>query len=332
MQLIIKPYRSLHCTFEYRNAWRGPDLTGIRILLYAIAFISALFFYPVQDVAAHTVAENTISSKQTTTIPPELGEIIYRINPDSPKQLYIVGICHRDPDTGKNNDYTVSTQIEIYRIGEWLNKHARLNLLLPEGYFAQDHTIQNPASQNAYAPPAAPFLSDSDLEQLLEEESHFINAEMILMDHLNFRAAQVEDRDVYQSCLDCLAKLQRDIKRTAKYEAIVDELNYLQDIRTAILLQNIPETIEKVTTKGAVESHSALFTIGLSHLAKIHQFIEEREIAIKYKKKDFFFSKIENSHLNLVNAQYGITIILPRTLADNTSLLQKTGLDTIPAP
>ncbi len=152
---------------------------------------------------------------------------------------------------------------------------------------------------------------------------------MLLMNHLNFRAAQVEDRDAYQCALKCLLKLKREIKHPAKYKADVDELNYLQDIRTAILLQNIPETIEKVATKGAVESHSALFTIGLSHLAKIHQFIKKREIVIENEKKDFPFNKIKNFNLNLVNAEYGITIILPRSLAENTPLLKITGLDSI---
>lgn len=65
-------------------------------------------------------------------MPAEYGDIIFRINPHSPKQLYIVGISHQDPNSGANNSTTVQTQMEIFRIGEWLKANRRLDLLLPE--------------------------------------------------------------------------------------------------------------------------------------------------------------------------------------------------------
>jgi hypothetical protein len=261
-------------------------------------------------------------------IPAEYGDAIFRINPQSPKQLYIIGINHRDPNSGANNSTTVRTQMEIFRIGEWLKENRRLDLLLPEGYFAAGKTISSPApSAIQVSNQLRPVLDNEYLEESLAAESPRVNAEELLMKHYNLRASQVEDRRIYNAVRSSLGKLKTAGDGSDEISGNRAELIYLQEIRTAQLLQNIPGVIEDEFLRGAVGNRSALFTIGLNHIKDIFRYIEHDRISIE--PPSGMQSESLTSNLNLLQSGYGITIIIPRTLADDPQLLRITNIDRI---
>lgn len=261
-------------------------------------------------------------------MPAEYGEAIFRINPHSPKQLYIIGISHRDPHSGVKNSTTVRTQMEIFRIGEWLKENRRLNLLLPEGYFAAGNSLSSPASSGIYGSQSLPpVLDNAYLLESLAADSPGVNAEKLLMQHYNLNACQVEDRRIYNAVSSSLGKLKTVGDESNEIAANTAELIYLQEVRTAQLLQNIPGVIEYEFLRGAVGNHSALFTIGLHHIKDIFRYIENEEIYIE--SPSGIQSDSLTSSLNLLQRGYGITIIIPRTLADDHKLLRMTHIDRI---
>ncbi len=175
-------------------------------------------------------------------MPSEYGEVIFRINIKSPKQLYIVGINHKDPESGRNNSTTVQTQMEIFRIGEWLKQNMSLNLLLPEGFFSERKAVVGPKPSafqalDCYNPV---HLDNFHLQNRLSGETS-LNAEMLLMEYHGFRASQVEDEGMYNAVRDSLCKFNGTGIQPSGNKT---ELRYLQEIRTAQILQNIPEAIE----------------------------------------------------------------------------------------
>ncbi len=88
-----------------------------------------MLFIPVFDLNAginQALSDNP-------ALPPERGEVVYSCNQKSPHQIYIIGMGHRDTLTYANGSDTVKSQIEIYRIGEWLIQKEGLELHLPEG-------------------------------------------------------------------------------------------------------------------------------------------------------------------------------------------------------
>lgn len=261
-------------------------------------------------------------------MPAEYGDTIFRINPHSPKQLYIIGISHRDPNSGANNNNTVQTQMEIFRIGEWLKEKRGLDLLLPEGYFTAKKTILSPAASAIHdANQLLPVPDNTYLQENLAADSPGVNAEQLLMRHYNLHASQVEDRKIYNAVRNSLGKLKTTSDRSDEITGNIAELIYLQEVRTAQLLQNIPAVIEHEFLRGAVNNHSALFTIGLNHIKDIFRYIENEKIYIESPNGVQSDSLVSN--LNLLQKGYGISIIIPRTLADDQKLLKMTNIDRI---
>lgn len=262
-------------------------------------------------------------------MPAKYGEVIYRINEGSPKQLYIVGIGHRDPGNGENGRNTVQTQAEIFRIGEWLNRNQDLELLLPEGYFRgkKDSPAPTRISERGGDLPAS--LLTEVLVAKLADETRFVNAEMLLMEHFTLPASQVEDRKIYEAVCRCLAELREKRFERLPAAEIMIELEYLQEVRTAALLQKIPEVIENELQNGTIRNPSALLTIGLNHIRDILHYLEENKILIAAPPHDRRNLQSYSAEPNLLTSGYGVTIIIPRTLADNRRLLQMTNLDGI---
>jgi hypothetical protein len=261
-------------------------------------------------------------------MPSEYGEAIFRINPYSPKQLYIIGISHRDPNSGANNSTTVQAQMEVFRIGEWLKENRCLDLLLPEGYFAAEtSTPSPPSSVFRDSPQLHPVLDNAYLQKSLAANSPSVNAEMLLMQHYNLSASQVEDRSIYNAVRSSLSKLKTVGDGSDEIAADIAELIYLQEVRTAQLLQNIPGVIEYEFLRGAVGSRAALFTIGLNHIKDIFRYIENGEISIE-SSSGVQADRLA-TNLNLLQRGYGVTIIIPRTLADDHKLLRMTDIDRI---
>jgi hypothetical protein len=298
--------------------------------LAGIALIICFFFLSTFDTVSAS-PEIDHSTKDYLDMPLEYGEVIYRINPQSPKQLYIIGISHKDPDTGENDSTTVQTQMEIFRIGEWLKKERHLNLLLPEGYFSNKHkgsTLKASIAQPMRA--FNPIYPDNRLiQKKLAADTPFMNAEMLLMEYHSFHASQVEDRNTYDAVRSSLGKLKISGSKRSKSIGHMEELLYLQEVRTAQLLQNIPDVIEDEFLNGAIGNRTALFTIGLNHIKDIFRYIKNDEIHIASPIGSDIQPDVLNTRLNLLKTGYGVTIIIPRSLADNHKLLEMTRIDRI---
>lgn len=296
-------------------------LSGIFLIVCTLLILSTQGNIVASPVHSHDPAGHF-------AIPAEYGDAIFRINPHSPRQLYIIGINHRDPNSGANNSTTVRTQLEIFRIGEWLKENRGLDLLLPEGYFSAGKTMSSPVVSAIHASnQLPPVLDNTYLQESLSANSPYVNAEKLLMQHYNLHAGQVEDREIYNAVRSSLVKLKTTREGSDEIAGNVAELIYLQEVRTAQLLQNIPDVIEYEFLQGADGNCSALFTIGLNHIKDIFRYIENEEIYIESPSGIRSDSLISN--LNLLQRGYGITIIIPRTLADDHKLLQMTNIDRI---
>jgi len=301
------------------SLFRG--LAGSALPLLAVAGMS---------LAAFSNALASTPSK-LLEMPDEYGKVIYRINADSPRQLYIIAIRHRSPETPTTAGGTVRTQMEIFRIGEWLRQNANLNLLLPEGYFnvlQEGYAANDNGAALGNTQPAA-RLDNKVLRQKLGSTTTFVNAEMLLMEYLCLPASQVEDRDIYDAVRGHLKRLNTIDRKHSTFRRIADELRYLQKVRTASLLQKIPAVIEKEVHRGTIANHTALFTIGLSHIEDIYTSIDRNHIQIQSPSTAEKADSFSHSGLNLLDSGYGITIILPQTLATDSDLLKMTRIDRL---
>ena len=317
MPFFTSPYRTSRC------------LSVLIKQYFGFALLVCFFFILSSLSTVSASSEMPKSPAEILEMPSEYGEVIYRIHPQSPKQLYVIGINHKDPNSGENNDTTIQTQIEIFRIGEWLKKNKSLDLLLPEGYFSKKNDLKKPKQ---IASPTLDTFNPVYLDKLLIQKklsvATYVNAEMLLMKYHRFHASQVETRDTYDAVRNSLFKLHNTSTQSGTADNMA-ELFYLQQVRTAQILQNIPGVIEGEFQNGTIGNHSALFTIGLNHIKDIFRYIQDDVIHIVSPTgsdvhPDFLFSG-----LNLLKTGYGITIILPRTLANDRKLLQMTRIDRI---
>jgi len=240
------------------------------------------------------------------------GRVLFQAGADSPHQIYIVGQSHRSALSGKNGRDTVQVQAEIYRIGEWLVRKRNVELILPEGYFQR-------SAQSAAVPglPAVetPPVDNLALEAEFNDPARYVSADMLLNSNCNLRLGQVEDRSLYQEVRQLLEQsgLRDDaLSRTQIWDT--------QRRRTVAMLQNIPQAVEEAFREGRICNRRAMFTIGLAHLGDIIELLKQGGDAS---------AKPEASNRELVrllDQGYGVTVIVPRTLAENTRLLRLAGL------
>lgn len=104
-------------------------------------------------------------------------------------------------------------------------------------------------------------------------------------------------------------------------------LDYLQERRTAAMLQKIPEVIEGEYREGRIKNKKAIFTIGMSHIPGIIKYLKQNKIEINspaFTSYDDYLSGVK-----LLEKNFGVTIIIPRTLADDLELLKLTRLDDV---
>ncbi len=266
-----------------------------------------------------------------SAIPAELGQVIYRCNQRSPSQLFIIGMAHRDSLTGLSIPNVSRVQAEVYKLGEWLIQNERCELLLPEGFFA------SPPSKNGKQQKAAgdeklscPQSIDlKTLEEKLSDSRSFVNAELLLKKNNPLRFRQVEDPKIHRAVGDLIRKLVECGNDNSEYMRIRLELDSLQERRTAEMLQKIPRIIQAEFQEGNIKAQKAIFTIGLSHLPQIIRSLEENKVWIysphvgKDENKDYA------ADLNLKKENFGVSIILPPTLAGDRKTLKMTGLGKI---
>jgi len=301
----------------------GFILASVLLILYSMATPGSL---------AETAAVFEIGPANAV-FPREYGDIIYRINEESPNQLYIIGMSHRDTLTRENGKATVRTQAELYKIGEWLVREEEVRLILPEGFFKSS----GPALTNQLEKPRiiktamnTPSLGLKDIEDLLLSGGHF-NAETLLREHYPVFFEQVEDRDIYNAVNEGIYRLVGCESNPVLYAFSKAELDYLQEKRTAAMLQRIPQAVGSFYEAGGIRAKRAILTIGLAHINGILRYLGENRISIDAPVfAPEAFSDISDELL-LAKENYGVTVIIPRSLMEDRDALVLTGLSGISA-
>ena len=270
-------------------------------------------------------------AETSLTIPSQYGEIIHQWDQKSPNQLFIIGIGHRDTLTRANGNNTSRVQAEVYKIGEWLIRHQEVGLLLPEGFFKNPATKDDPLAMKA--PKNGTSCADPvdlpAIEERLADSSTFVNAEMLLKANHPLRTVQVEDLTLYMEVRDGLLKLVNDRNPWCDTPLLVSELDYLQERRTATMLQNIPGIIDQEFRQGTIRHKKAIFTIGIAHLRDIIKYIDEQKIAIHPPPSAPGDRADYQAELRLPKDKFGVSIIIPRTLAQDQRILEINRLDKI---
>ena len=263
-------------------------------------------------------------------IPPQYGKVIYQLNEKSPNQLFIIALGHRDTVTCLNGDNTSRIQAEVYKIGDWLIHSEGLGLLLPEGFFKSTSTKIE--KRNIDAPgtlSSCTLLDMKALEEKLSDNTAYINAEMLLKETHPLRLRQVEDKRLYDAVRNNLLKLIGCGEDVSNYSLLKSKLDYLQEKRTAAMLQKIPGIVDDEFQRGNIKNRKAILTVGLSHLPEIIRYLNENRITIRAPLPVSNGTEDCNSEVNLLKEHFGVSVILPTTLAGDQKVLKITGLDGI---
>ncbi len=278
-------------------------------LLIFLCFFG-LLTVPVFASNPASLAEDALS------LPAEYGRVIYQKNSGAEDQIYIIGQAHRSGVSGINGENTVQTQLEIFRIGEWLVKKRNVGLLLPEGFFCKNSSGQAAVTVIASQRTDAPSPDDESLRERLLETNTFVNADTLLKTNYNLCLGQVEDEKLYREVAVFLRRLGD--ARGAVDPALYDQLDLFQKQRTAVMLQNIPTVTESVFQQGAIQSKRAIFTIGMAHVPEIVEFLQRGEV------ESVGGSQNGSASLALLEREFGVTVILPKTLAEDERVLRST--------
>jgi hypothetical protein len=295
----------------------------LKHLIYPSIFFLFFFLYsPLSqaDAECNKLPENE-TAINVPLLPSVYGKVIYSYNENSPKKLYIIGINHRDSQSRLNGNRTARTQAEVYRIGEWLNRNGKLDVLLPEGFFSAKNPVPEPRPV-----PQGVTLDNKLLEQKLADDSCFVNAEMLLMEHFQTPACQVEDRQLYNAVLNTVVKLKAKADDPAACQSLIAEIDYLQERRTAAILQKIPEVIEEKFLDGSIKNENALLTIGLNHIHTIINYLEQKSIHIKPPSSNSLTKDDDITDLKLLKEGFGVIIIIPNALIQDQAILKMTKL------
>jgi hypothetical protein len=291
-------------------------------------FVAGIFFLLIsQSLLPHRAHAESDALQDGTpaagapSLPPAYGKIIYSYNENSPRKLYIIGISHRDSKNCLNGSNTAKTQLEVYRIGEWLKQNRQLDILLPEGFFAASETTNNSRAARENS-----SLDNNALENQLADNSRYVNAEMLLMERFQIPASQIEDRHLYDAVLNRMLKLEDSAADHDSCLVLQAEISYLQEKRTAAILQKIPSAIEEKLRNGDIHRENAMFTIGLNHIGTIIDYLEKNKIQIQPPSSSSATQKEYTADLNLLKEGFGIIVIIPNTLVHDQEALKTTKL------
>lgn len=293
-----------------------------RVVVIKLFFLLLLcFFSSVSEAGLDKI------SPGSQTIPAEYGEIIYRCNESSPDQIYIIGMGHRDTFTRKNSFNSINSQVEVFRLAEWMIRNEGLELLLPEGFFLrsgeEDISDKRGGGTGEYVSP-----DRVTLRKKLENDSVYTNAEMMLMENYGIKSQQVEDDYLYNAVKAAIRLLADDT--IDEYEAlyIMSRIDYLQQRRTAAMLQKIPDIVTAEFLKGRIKNRKAIFTMGLGHISEIIKFLAEKHIAIHAPPFldifDDYFAEVK-----LLKENFGVTVIIPKSLSESQEIVKLTRLDNL---
>jgi hypothetical protein len=250
-------------------------------------------------------------------LPSELGEIVYQKNPERPFQVYIIGNSHRSSSTGGNGANTVPAQVQTYRIGEWLIRQHQVELLLPEGFFGHKRSSE--------ILDAAIRIEGPTLEETLADTSTFINADLLLHRYYGVALQQVEDREMYRNVREYLYS---GIKSGGNLlPSFGLELEYLQERRSAAILQRIPAAIDSEYRQGNIAQPRAILTIGMTHLDEIIRFLELGKIDVPAPPIGASGFQSYSEALELLDKEVGVTVIVPRAILDDQETMYMAKLE-----
>jgi hypothetical protein len=292
-----------------------------------------LIFLGIAFISSPILAETNSCALKVRPVAPisqiiPYGEIIYQSNRENPKQLYIVGLEHRDAVTRQNGTNTPKVQAEVFKIGEWLVRNEDVELLLPEGFFSTkpgNTTGANPRGEKGNI--TAKSFGLNDLERKLGDNRVYVNAEMLLKQNFQLRLRQVEDKRIYDTVHETLCNFANGSPNSCNLSDLKSDMDFLQEKRVAFILQNIPGVIDEEFRQNHIGNQKALFTIGMSHVSQIIRYLGENRIEITPPLSGSMKGeKCYNAPLNLAKENFGITVIIPQRLAENEEILKITGL------
>lgn len=259
------------------------------------------------------------AEQNVLTIPPERGEVIFNCNGKSSNQIYIIGSSHPDTLTMANGNNTVRAQMEIYWIGEWLIENKDVQLILPESFFEKEAADEK-NDLSGIAPNVA--LDAKTLAEKLGSGVHYLNAEMLLIYSFGVISRQVEDRDLRDSIIELIKLREGYGKDSTEAYYIMADLYYLQERRTATMLQKIPDIVQLEYGKGRIRNQKAIFTIGINHIPIIVSYLNRKKMEIAapaFTQHTDYLSGVK-----LLEQDFGVTIIIPRSLMDVQELVALT--------
>jgi hypothetical protein len=309
-----------HCRFEaFLKGW-VPALLLIVFFALTASYATALESIP--DLAA------TASSGDDGGLPvaPPVGKVVFHRGGHAEKHIYILGQNHRSPLTGGNGDKTLRAQMDIYRIGEWLIRNRQVELLLPEGFFGQsaqdEKTRDLPSAAAGGGRLRHKSIDDAVLSDELSGSRTFTNAATLLESNYGIQLGQAEDKGLYGVVADSIRQLSGP---EGKIDSeLLTRLNCFQERRTAAMLQTIPVVVEREFQAGSIQSKNAIFIIGMAHIAEIIQFLEAESIVLTPSREELVRSA--PCELELLRENYGVTVILPHSLAEDEEVLRLTKL------
>jgi hypothetical protein len=264
----------------------------------------------------------SLAEAGSNVCPAEYGKTLYECNPTQEKQLFIIGMGHRDALTGANAPRTARIQAEVYKIGEWLIRRENVELILPEGFFkSAEGNKASSTRADSEKRKAAEAFDLRALEEKLSATGVFINAEILWKRNYAVTLQQVENRECYEGVGALIAKLAGGCS-AEEYKRTRASLDSLQERRTEVMLQRIPEIIEREYKEGRIRTHKAIFTIGLSHLFPILNYLSEgrgRFSPLPAERNDY-------QPPDLRQENYRVSVLLPRSLAEDPKTLEINGL------
>ena len=95
------------------------------------------------------------------------------------------------------------------------------------------------------------------------------------------------------------------------------------------MLQKIPGVVDAEFQQGNIRSKRAIFTVGLFHLHEIIRYLNQNRIMIHTPESVSKPVKDDDSELNLSKENFGVSVILPKTLAGDQKTLEINQLDEI---
>jgi len=286
---------------------RFPHVTISTSGRYALLGLLALFWLlSGSALQATRQLPPPAAPKNRIDLPEIFGEIVYQTEA-ADSNIYIIANGHRSAMSGSSTAEILQSQVETFRIGEWLINQSRISLLLPEGFFGE-----MPAKGGS--PRTRNVLDNLTLQAALNDSSKFVNAELLLYKNYGIGLNQVEDRQLYRQTRD---RLHTSLNPgTALSSANRVELAYLQKLRTITLLQAAPAVVNSAYKEGKIATPNAMLTIGLSHLDDLIAFLRAGEVNIESLHTSTVNFPARQSALELLKRQVCITVIVPRTLVN----------------